>query len=109
MSSLYVNNDHHVELRKLREASGAFVAGATVVATMYESDGVTEVLGVTWPLALSYTGARGTYKTDLPASATFEGGKRYVLRVTATYAGRQYQEELVLRANKRRSLATIDV
>lgn len=91
MDTLFLNNDHIVELKGLQDANGDFVGGATVLATLYQSDGVTEVLGVSWPLVLNYQGARGTYRGELPASVAVEDKGRYKLKLEATSIGKRYE------------------
>jgi len=91
MDVLYVNNDHVVELQGLRDDAGSLLSGATAEATLYESDGTTEVTGVTWPLALVYAGSRGIYRAVLSEAVDVVDGRRYELKITATYAGRRLE------------------
>lgn len=90
MDTLYVGNDHILEIKELRDADGQPVVGANVTATLLEADGVTEVTGVAWPLTLPYVGQVGRYRAVLEPTVDVEAGGRYVLRVRAEYAGAVY-------------------
>lgn len=91
MDRLYVNNDHVVEIQGLRDADGKLIAGASASATLYEADGVTEVAGITWPLALAYTGSRGVYRGELGAAVNVVAGRRYKLKLNAIYVGKTFE------------------
>lgn len=101
MDTLYLNNDHIIELDGLQDVNGDFVAGATVKATLYESDGVTEVGGVTWPLTLSYQGTRGNYAAELPASVAVVDKGRYKLNLSATSIGKRFEVTRIVVADMR--------
>lgn len=91
MDTLFLNNDHIIELDGLQDANGSFVAGASVQATLYESDGVTEVTGVAWPLTLTYQGQRGRYAGELPAAVGIVDKGRYKLKLEAVSIGKRYE------------------
>lgn len=101
MDILYVNNDHVIEIQGLRDADGTLIAGATASATLYEADGQTEVAGVTWPLPMTYTGAKGVYRAELPAAVAVVDGRRYRLKLTAEYVGKQFEVTRTVRAEER--------
>lgn len=101
MDTLYANNDHVIELQDLRDVDGTLITAATVTAILYEPDGVTEVAGVTWPITLDYTGARGTYRGEIPAGADVIPGGRYKLHISAVYGGKQYAVTRTVRVEER--------
>lgn len=101
MDILYVNNDMIVEVQGLRDAAGALIAGATVEATLYESDGVTEVPGVLWPLPLVYTGSNGVYRAELPASVAVQNGRRYKMTISAVSVGKSLEVVRTVKAETR--------
>lgn len=101
MDILYVNNDHVIEIQGLRDADGTLIAGASASATLYEADGQTEVTGVTWPLALVYTGSRGVYRAELPAAVGVVDGRRYRLKLSAVYVGKTFEVTRTVRAEER--------
>lgn len=101
MDVLYVNNDHVVEIQGLRDVDGKLVPAATAEATLYESDGVTEVGGVSWPLTLTYTGNRGTYQGELSSLLEVTAGRRYEMKLTAVYVGKRFEVRRTVRAEER--------
>lgn len=103
MDTLFVNNDHVIEIQALREADGTLVPSAVVEATLYLTDGVTPVPGVSWPLTLTYTGAKGTYRGELGAGVGVTAGSRYTMKLTAVYAGKQLAVTRTVRAEERDS------
>lgn len=103
MDVLLIGNDQTLELKGLRDANGAFIAGATADAVLYESDGVTEVSGASWPLTLSYIGKRGTYRAQLPTSLNVVNDRRYELKLTAVYAGKKFEVRRHVQAEDRYS------
>lgn len=80
--TLYVGNDHRVEVTGLKDDDGNVITGATVTATVYESDGTTEVSGVTWPITLSDEGS-GTYGGTLSTDADIKENTRYIVNIKA--------------------------
>lgn len=72
---------------------------ATAQCTLYESDGVTEVSGVTWPLIM--TQDSGTYIVGLPATLAITAGKLYYLRVKATWGNAVFDKSVLVQAQKR--------
>lgn len=103
MDVLYVDNDHHIRLFDLRDSDGTGITGATVQATLYESDGVTEVTGVVWPLSLAYDADERAYVGELPAALEVVSGRRYKLNVTAVAVGKQLSVTRTVRAEVRYS------
>jgi len=86
MAVLYKDNDMLIEIPEsnvLKDKDGNPVTGATVEATLYNSDG-TEVSGVTWPITLSGGDTDGEYWGILPDTAEVVVGNEYSLEVTAT-------------------------
>lgn len=91
MDTLYVDNDHMVEVRGLRDASGKLLSAANVQTTLYEADGVTEVGGQVWPLTLSPDPeSAGRYRAALPPSLEVVDGQRCKLRISAEFGGKAY-------------------
>lgn len=101
MDVLYVGNDHVVEVQGLRDADGKTIPSAAVEVTLYESDGATEVTGVTWPLVLTYEGSRGNYSGELSSSVGVTAGRRYTLKLTATYVSKTYEVFRTVKARLR--------
>lgn len=77
------NNSHRVEVSDLKDGDGAVVTDATVSVTIYESDGETEVTGVTWPVSLSHD-SNGEYKGVVPHDAAIDAGSRYRILINAS-------------------------
>lgn len=103
MDVLYVNNDHVVEIQGLRDADGKALSAADVEATLYESDGETEVTGVAWPLPLLYQGPPGVYQGELTNAVAVVPGRRYVLKLSAVYVGKRFEATRHVRAEVRYS------
>lgn len=79
---IFVGNDMRVYARGLKDASGLLMTGATVQATLYESDGVTEVSGQTWPLSMVEV-SDGNYEATLAKEANVTADTQYEVKVTA--------------------------
>lgn len=90
MDTLFVDNDHLIELQGLRDSDGKLLSGAVATATLYQADGVTEVGGQVWPLVLAYAGTRGTYRAALSAAIDIVSNGRYKLEIKASYVGKQF-------------------
>lgn len=101
MDVLYVSNDHVIEIQSLRDVDGKAISGAAAQATLYEADGVTPVAGQTWPLPLTYTGARGTYRGELGSGVSVVAGKRYKLVLEAVYVGKMFEATRIVKARVR--------
>ena len=101
MDTLYVDNDHVVEIQGLRDQAGALVSGAVAQATLYQADGVTEVPGVAWPLALTYTGTRGIYRGELGNAVEVVDGNRYEMKLSAEYVGKRFDVTRTVKAKTR--------
>lgn len=54
---LFVDSTHEVVVDNLVDQDGSAVTGATVEATLYESDGETELTGITQPVSLADEGS----------------------------------------------------
>lgn len=91
MDVLYVDNDHVVELTRLRDSDGSLVSGAAVEATLFDADGVTPVSGAAWPLTLVYTGVPGTYRAEFPSTLGVAAGRRYKLSLSAEAVGKRLE------------------
>lgn len=81
----YINSDQLLSVDGLSDpVTGAYVNNASVTATMYEADGVTEVQGVTWPLTVSYvSSSNGNYNGVLDDSRVLVEGNLYWIEVEA--------------------------
>lgn len=101
MDVLYVGNDHVVEVQGLRDADGQVIPSASVQATLYESDKTTEVSGVSWPLVLTYEGSRGNYRGELSSNVGIVEGRRYAMKLTATYVDKTYEVYRTVKARLR--------
>lgn len=80
--TLYVGNDHRIEITDLKDDDDNVITGATVTATVFESDGTTEVSGVSWPITLSDEGS-GTYGATLSADVNIKENTRYIVNIKA--------------------------
>ena len=78
--ALYINTDQILAVENLKDENGNTVTGATVEATVYESDGTTEVSGMTFPVSLSDNGS-GNYSAVLEDTMELTLGKIYVVKV----------------------------
>ena len=86
MSILYIGNDMLLELAgsgMLVDQQGNPVTGATVEATIFEADGVTEVEGITWPLTLVEGAIAGEYSVIIQSEVEIEADKKYIIKITA--------------------------
>lgn len=65
---VYHENDNILEVANVKNAvTGAYINNANVQVTVYQTDGTTELTGVTWPLTVIYvSGSNGTYRITLP-------------------------------------------
>lgn len=86
---LIVGASNLVRLEDLRDLeTGAIVTTATVLATMFAADGVTELTGQAWPLALLHdAGTPGTYRASAAAGLDIVHGDRVKVRTVATDVG----------------------
>lgn len=86
--TLYVDTDHALSVSGLQGSGGDYVNNATVQATVYESDGTTEVSGQSWPVTLDYqAGTDGNYSGVIDNAANLVDGAYYQVVVTATHNG----------------------
>ena len=72
---------------------------AVVQATLYDTDGITELAGASWPMSMPY--ASGEYSAALPATLQVVEGGIYYARITATVGSVVFKEELWVKAEKR--------
>lgn len=88
MDALFSQNDHVVELRKVKnEITGGYINDATVTAIIYDADGQ-EIQGQVWPLTLSYVAAsNGTYRGIVESDVTVDVGDVLSLEITVTATG----------------------
>lgn len=103
MDVLYVNNDHVVEITRLRDVDGSLVIGATVQAVLYENGSDVEVPGVTWPLSLVYNADRQRYIGELSNALGVVHNGRYQMKLSAEYAGKRYEIVRIVQAKRRYS------
>lgn len=102
MNALYIGNDNTIELIDLyNEVTDAYITGATVACTLYDSDG-NQVSGETWPLAMAYVGgSNGAYRAVLADTLSLTPGS-YTAEITANAgAGAQYLGTFTLTAQVR--------
>lgn len=85
---IYINTDHQVTAKGLTDPAGNPVTGASVSATLYQIDGVTEIAGQTWPLTMTGDGA-GNYTGELSHSIAVTDDQSVLLRVVASSEGLQ--------------------
>ena len=90
--SLYVGNSNILELTLTDGLTEAAITSGTVVATLLDKDGV-EVSGDTWPKTLSHAGS-GVYRATIDESIAIMAGRRYTARITATYSGLTYLDNV---------------
>jgi hypothetical protein len=103
MDVLYVNNDHVVEITRLRDAGGQLITGATVRAVLYENGSEVEVPGVAWPLSLVYDAGRQSYIGELSNAIGVVHNGRYQMKLSAEYAGKRYEVLRTVQAERRYS------
>lgn len=72
---LFVGNDNVIELDALKDViADTFINTASVTVTLTDANG-DEIVGETWPLAMSYVGgSQGTYRATLPDTLTLTSG-----------------------------------
>lgn len=85
MSTIYLDNTSTIKLTGLQSSvDNSYVNDATVTATLYESDEVTEVTGETWPITLSYiASSNGNYSGSFSADVNVTEFGTYKAVVTA--------------------------
>jgi hypothetical protein len=103
VDTLFLNNDHVVELSGLKDVDGSFIADAIVQATLYENATDTEVAGVSWPITLQYQGSAGRYLGELSRDIDVVEGGRYQLKLTAESVGKQYEATRTVKVTRRYS------
>jgi len=88
-----------VELSNLLGSDGAAVTGALAQCTVYQSDGITEIAGVSWPLTMNE--ANGIYTAPLPSGLAITPGQLYYVRVQASYGGADFDAQSQAEAIRR--------
>ena len=81
MDTIYLDTDHTLSVT-LTDQDGAAVTVATVTATLYELDRVTEVAGQSWPTTLAHTSG-GIYTGALSDALAVKANRRYLLKVVS--------------------------
>lgn len=87
--AIYINSDNLLT-QTVKDQDGTAVTGATVEATVLESDATTEVGGMTFPVAFSDDGG-GSYSATLEDTLELNLGKLYWIRVDISGGGAQDQ------------------
>jgi hypothetical protein len=98
--TLFVGTDLLLQVSGLKDQDDNAVTGATVEATVLESDASTEVSGVTWPVTLSDDGG-GDYSAVLEDTMELTEGRTYWVRVDITGGGADDQRWKQFRAERR--------
>lgn len=85
MSTIYLDNTSTVQLQGLQSVvDDSYINDATVTATLYESDEVTEVTGETWPITLDYiASSNGNYAGSFSADVNVTEFGTYKAVITA--------------------------
>ena len=97
--SLYVGADMVLSVEGLADQDGNAVTGATVNATVLESDASTEVTGVTWPVTLGDDGG-GDYSGVIDDAVEITVGELYWIRIDISGGGaddQRWQREVAQR------------
>lgn len=82
---ILVESDSQVFFNSFVDDDDAFINDGTVVATLFESDGTTQVTGVSFPLTLSYVAASdGNYQGTMGRAVNVTKGVNYRMKYTAT-------------------------
>ena len=83
----FVSNTNLLEVIGLKDAvSGAFLNGATVVATIKDKAGAV-VTGQTFPVTMAFvTDSNGDYRASLDAAMQLIDDTEYIAEITATDA-----------------------
>lgn len=98
--NLYINTDMVLRVGGLRDTNGEVVTGATIEATVLESDETTEVTGVNWPVVLNDDGS-GNYSATLQDGMDITEGSDYWVRVDIEANGADDQRWKKIKAQKR--------
>ncbi len=83
MQTLFVESDNLITVDEVKNtATDVYITDATVNATLYESDGTTEVSGETWPIVLSYVAnTNGRYEGTIEDTVSLVSNVRYRLKI----------------------------
>lgn len=100
---LLINNSHVLQLFGLKNGlTDEFLSTAVVSATLKDNNG-DDVLGQTWPIALSYVAdSDGNYHAILNHDLELKQNKRYHLQITASVDGLQATWDEYIKAEVRR-------
>jgi len=83
----YKDNDMVIEVADVTDKlTGSFVNDATVTATLKDSLGA-DVVGITWPQTIDYTGTPGLYQKQVDKAAVIVDGDAYNLVVDLSTPG----------------------
>lgn len=96
---LFVDSTHEVVVDNLVDQDGSAVTGATVEATLYESDGETELTGITQPVSLADEGS-GKYVGVVDEGLDVSVGDLVKIKYVATKNDNQrvwWRDEIVLK------------
>lgn len=96
---IFYKNDMLLELKGLKDVVlDTFVNGATVTATVVDSDGAA-VTGQSFPVTLDFVAnSDGDYRVVLDSTIVLVIGKKYTAQITAVSSGIDGYWELDLRA-----------
>jgi hypothetical protein len=101
-TTLYLQNDHVLQLDRLRDADGVYVNNATVQCISIKNASGVDVSGITFPLALAYVAAsNGKYRATLQDTASFVAGHQYKAIVTVDGGGLQARFTIDIKAQVR--------
>jgi hypothetical protein len=90
MTILWLENSYRIKLANLTDLEGAYVADATVGATLYDQFDVEVGDPTDWPVTLAYDGnGDGTYIGALPADLDVVAQQQVLLKVVASKTGLQ--------------------
>lgn len=103
---VYIDNDNILRVTGLADSiSAAYMNAATVTVTLYESDGVTEVTGQSWPQTMAYeAGSNGNYRITLFDTLVLTHNRKYLAIVEADNGTNEKGHwEILVRAQTRKT------
>ncbi len=101
---LYIDNHNLLRVDKVKDkrSGGGFLNSATVTATLYESDGSTEVTGQTWPVTLGYVAASdGRYEGLIDDVVVIVDGTRYLADIRIVDSGTGLKAKILYKVTAR--------
>jgi len=98
--NLFINTDMVLRVGGLRDSDRNIVTGATIEATVLESDETTPVGGVSWPVTLTDDGG-GNYSATLQDGMELTEGDEYWIKVDIVGNGADDQRWKKFTAQKR--------